>query len=337
MRRDRLSALAAFDEATELVTRELPGGAGLAVLAALPLRFLEVHFLNRVSELGKHAGDYGRYLLAISVAITLASALAFWGRAVLAHAVVRALTGDAGDRQTFRQALKLRPGALAAGFYAFLFAQVLLLAFAFTVAGAAAAVLLSGLAAATVHLQERVGPIAPLATVFGQVRPFRVYAGLLLLAGVAFVVAYVNLGALFALGLWAAKGVPGVELARWQALFSIENRHFLLLLGAGAALAVEPFWIAALAVAVHRARARQSGEDLRGWFEEIVAERAAAGSLAGHEGRFAAYPGGVRSSPDQASEEDRSRGEDSVQPRDALPGPERDLRQLSHVSSAASR
>jgi hypothetical protein len=286
MRRDRLSALAALDEATELITGELPGGAGLAVLAALPLRFLEVHFLNRVSELGKHAGDYGRYLLAISVAITLASALAFWGRAVLAHAVVRALTGDVGggggtrggdgDRPTFRQALKLRPGALAAGFYAFLFAQVLLLAFAFTVAGAAAAVLLSGLAAATVHLQERVGPIAPLGTVFRQVRPFRVYIGLLLLVGVAFVVAYVNLAALFALGLWAAQGVPGVELARWQALFSISNRHFLLLLGAGAALAVEPFWIAALAVAVHRARARQSGEDLRGWFEEVVAERAAA-------------------------------------------------------------
>ncbi len=234
MRRDRLSALAAFDEATELVTRELPGGAGLAVLAALPLRFLEVHFLNRAFELGKHAGDYGRYLLTISVAITLASALAFWGRAVLAHAVVRALTGDAGDtggaggigdaggggrdgdRQTFRQALKLRPGALAAGFYAFLFAQFLLLAFAFTVAGAAAAILLSGLAAATVHLQERVGPIAPLGTVFRQARPLRVYAGLLLLAGVAFVVAYVNLGALFTLGLWAAQGVPGVELARWQ-------------------------------------------------------------------------------------------------------------------------
>ncbi len=290
MRRDRLSALAAFDDATELVTLELPGGAGLAVLAALPLRFLEVHFLNRALELGKHAGDYGRYLLTISVAITLASALAFWGRAVLAHAVVRALTGDggdggdagdaggagrAGDRQTFRQALKLRPGALAAGFYAFLFAQLLLLAFAFTGVGVAAAILLSGLAAATVHLQERVGPIAPLGTVFRQVRPLRVYAGLLLLAGVAFVVASLNLAALFALGLWVAQGVPGVELARWQILFSISNRHFLLLLGAGAALAVEPFWIAALAVAVHRARARQSGEDLRGWFEEIVAERAA--------------------------------------------------------------
>jgi hypothetical protein len=277
-RRDRLSALAVLDEAAELLTRELPGWAGLAVLTALPLRFLEVHFLNRVAELGKQAGDYGRYLFAISLAITLASALAFWGRAVLAHAVVLSLTGergDRGDRQTVRQALKLRPGAWAAGFYAFLFAQLLFFAFLFTVLGAAAALLLSGLAAATVHLQERVGPLAPLGTLFRQVRPLRVYAGLLLLAAVAMVIAYANLGALFALGLWAAGGLPGVELARWQAVLSFSNRHFLLLLGAGAALAVEPFWIAALAVAVHRARARQSGEDLRGWFEEIVAERAA--------------------------------------------------------------
>jgi hypothetical protein len=242
-----------------------------------------------VLELGKQAGDYGRYLVAISLAITLASALAFWGRAVLAHAVVLAVSGEGGERAeradrtdrggpgrgTPRQALTLRPGAFAAGFYAFLFAQLLLLALAVTLVGLAAALLLSGLAAATVHLQERVGPIAPLSTAFRQARPFRIYAGLLLLTAVAWIVAYANLAALFALGLWAAGGLPGVDLARWSAALSLSNRHFLLLLGAGATLAVEPFWIAALAVAVHRARARQSGEDLRGWFEEIVAEEAA--------------------------------------------------------------
>jgi hypothetical protein len=278
VRRDRLSALTVLDEAAARVTRELPGWAGLAVLTALPLRFLEVHFLERVFELGKHAGDYGSYLRSISWWITLASALAFWGRAVLAHAVVLSLTGErgeGGEREAGRQAWKLRPGALAAGFYAFLFTQVLLLTLGITLVGAAAALALSGLAAATVHLQEKVGPIAPLRTLFRQARPLRVYAGLFLLAAVLFVVAYANLAALFQLGLWAAGGLPGIALARWRAALSFSNRHFLLLLGAGATLAVEPFWIAALAVAVHRARARQSGEDLRGWFEEIAAERAA--------------------------------------------------------------
>jgi hypothetical protein len=276
VRRDRLSTLAVLDEAVELLTRELPGWAGLAVLTAFPLHFLEAHLLNRVLELGKHAGEYGSYLLAISWWITLALPLAFWGRAVLAHAVVLTLSGERQTgRPAARQAWKLRPAALAAGFYAFLVAQLLFLALAVTVAGAAAAILLSGLAAATVVLQERVGPFAPLRTVLRQALPLRVYTGLLLLAGLAFVVAYVNLGALFALGLWAAGGIPGIELAHWQAVLSLSNRHFLLLLGAGATLAVEPLWIAALAVAVHRTRARQSGEDLRGWFEEIVAERAA--------------------------------------------------------------
>ncbi|MEA2692596.1 MAG: hypothetical protein QOJ16_1983, partial [Acidobacteriota bacterium] len=94
MRRDRLSILAVFDEAAGLVTREVGGWTGLAVLAALPLRFLEAHFLNRVLELGKHAGDYGHYLVSISWLVTLALPLAFWGRAVLAHAVVLALSGE---------------------------------------------------------------------------------------------------------------------------------------------------------------------------------------------------------------------------------------------------
>ncbi|HEV7517696.1 MAG TPA: hypothetical protein VGR07_15455, partial [Thermoanaerobaculia bacterium] len=109
---------------------------------------------------------------------------------------------------------------------------------------------------------------------FAHARPVRVHAGLLLLAALAFVVAYVNLAALFSLGLWAAGGLPGVELARWRAVLAFSNPHYLLLLAAGATLAVEPFWIAALAVAVHRTRARQSGEDLRAWFEEIAAGRA---------------------------------------------------------------
>ncbi len=190
MRRERFSFLAVLDEAAELVTRELPGWAGLAVLTALPLRFLEAHFLNRVLELGKHAGEYGRYLVSVSWLVTLALPLAFWGRAVLAHAVVLALSGE---RRVGRQAWKLRPAALAAGFYAFLFTQLLFLAFSATLAGAVAAVLLSGLAAATVPLQEKVGPLAPLGTVFRHARPFRVYAGLLFLAALAFVVAYVNL------------------------------------------------------------------------------------------------------------------------------------------------
>jgi hypothetical protein len=276
VRRDRLSILAVLDEAAALVTREVAGWAGLAVLAALPLRFLEAHFLHRVLELGRHAGDYGHYLVSISWLVTLALPLAFWGRAVLAHAVVLALSGEGQTgRQSVRQAWKLPPAALAAGFYAFLFAQLLLLAFALTLAGAAAAVVLSGLAAATVPLQRQVGPFAPLRTLFAHARPLRVHAGLLFLAAVAFVVAYVNLGALFSLGLWAAGGLPGVELARWRAVLSFSNPHYLLLLAAGATLAVEPFWIAALAVAVHRTRARQSGEDLRAWFEEIAAGRAA--------------------------------------------------------------
>jgi len=271
LRRGRLATLAVLDEAVERVCRELPGWAGLAALATLPLRFLEVHFLNRAAELGSHAGEYGRYLTSLSWLITLALPLAFWGRAVLAHAVTLALSGE---RQLGRRPLRLRPAALAAGFYAHLAAQVLVLLFAFTVAGSALALILSGLAVATVPLQERVGPWAPLSTAFGNARPLRVHVGLFLLAALAFGVAFANLAMFFGAGLWVARALPGLDLTRWDALLSLHNRHFRLLVAAGAALAVEPFWIAALTVAVHRRRARQSGEDLRAWFEELTAERA---------------------------------------------------------------
>src|SRR5262249_36589360 len=160
--------------------------------------------------------------------------------AVLAHAVTLSLSGD---RQVGRQALKLRPTALAAGFYAYLAAQLLVLLFAVTFAGTAFALVLSGLAVATVHLQDRVGPLAPLPTPFRAVRPLSVQAGLFLLAAVAFGVAFANLAALFALGQWAAHGLPGLDLARWDAVLSLHNRHFRLLVAAGAALAVEPFWL----------------------------------------------------------------------------------------------
>jgi hypothetical protein len=273
--RDRLSVLAVLDAAADLVTREVPGWAGLAILATLPLRFLEVHFLHRVLELGGGpggAGHYGRYLMSLSWWITLALPLAFWGRAVLAHAVSLA---HAGEREVGRRPLKLRPAGLAAGFYACLAAQVVGLTFGFLGIGLVAAPVLSGLSAATVPLQERVGPLAPLRTAFGHLRPVQVYAGLLLVAALAAVVAFANLVALFVIGLWAAEALPGVDLARWSAVLSLGNRHFQLLLGAGAALAVEPFWIAALTVATHRARARQSGEDLRAWFEALSTERAA--------------------------------------------------------------
>jgi hypothetical protein len=61
-----------------------------------------------------------------------------------------------------------------------------------------------------------------------------------------------------------------VNLARWDVLLSGANRHYLLLLLAGAIVIVEPFWIAAHVVLVRRAGVAETGEDLRMWFRALV-------------------------------------------------------------------
>ena len=60
------------------------------------------------------------------------------------------------------------------------------------------------------------------------------------------------------------------DIGRWQVLLDFHNRTFRLLLFGGAALAIEPFWIAANVVLVRKAGAAETGEDLRVWFEEVL-------------------------------------------------------------------
>ena len=74
----------------------------------------------------------------------------------------------------------------------------------------------------------------------------------------------------FAAGEWLVHAFTDVNLARWDVLLSGANRHYLLLLLAGAIVIVEPFWIAAHVVLVRRAGVAETGEDLRMWFRALV-------------------------------------------------------------------
>jgi hypothetical protein len=134
--------------------------------------------------------------------------------------------------------------------------------------------LVAGLAAATLPLLEGPGLVRPFRLIAANARHASPLVGLLLAFGAAFVLATVNLALLFRLGLWLAEGIMGLDLTRWQALLGPGNRRFLLVLVAGGWLVVEPWWLAALVVYVHKTRARASGEDLRLWFDRL--RRAAA-------------------------------------------------------------
>jgi hypothetical protein len=257
--------------------RAVPEWAAVLALAALPLRLLEVHLINRLLQLGAHAGDHLRHLLSISWLVTLALPLALLGRALFARAC--ALGVQSGARVTPRLALRLPAAGLAGYAWAAMVWEGLFQLLGWLVLPLPALALGSGLAAATAPLtgeeRPRPGPLASLALALRRAPPLRTCLGLCATLGAALGVAYLNLFFLVRVGLWLAGGLAGLDLSSWSLALGAGNRHFLLLLAAGAVSLVEPFWLASLVLAVRAARARESGEDLHARFAELRAEEAA--------------------------------------------------------------
>ncbi len=265
--RARIPVGAVLDEAVELVSRLVPRWAALLALVSLPLRFLEVHFLNRLVQLDTSAPEHVGYLVSLSGLAAVAFLPAIWARAVYAHACALALSGRSDPAA--RTALRIPVRTLVGYAYTATVAELLMVLFGWTVVALPALALYAGLAAATSPLQERPGPLAPLAVPLKALRPVFPFLGLTLVFCLALPLAWANLYFLFQLGLALASGTAGVDLSWWNAMLTVENRQFNLLLIAGAVTVLEPFWLAALAAAVHRSRAQESGEDLAAWFAAL--------------------------------------------------------------------
>jgi hypothetical protein len=286
------------------VVRTVPEWAAVLALASLPLRLLEVHLANRLLQLGAHAGGHLHHLLSISWLVTIALLPALCGRAVFARACAMAL--QSGSRVSPRLALRLPPAGLAGYLYAAMVWTGLFQALGWMILPLPLLALGSGLAVATAPLTAdaadasdaadaggpgsavgagdgtgggappaRPGPLASLAHILRGAPPAATCMGLAVTFGAALAVAALNLYALVRLCLWLAGGVSGLDLAAWSLVLGAGNRHFLLLLAAGAVALVEPFWLAALVVGVRAARARESGEDLAARLAELRAEEAA--------------------------------------------------------------
>lgn len=266
MRRSDLAVGGLLDEAGDLAAAIALPWAGVLGLSALPLRLGQAHFAARVVELGDEAHAYGDHLQGLAVAVGVAFLISLWGRAVYVRACVRRLrTLEPGGLAP----LRLRPGALASYVYVALAVEAAFYATCASVVAVPALVLVAGLAAATVPLMERPGLVGPFRLVTDNAREAVPLVGLLLAFAAALVLAVVNLAFLFRFGLWLGEGVLGLDLTRWDALLAAGNVRFVFVLVAGAALIIEPWWLAALVVYVHRLRSRASGEDLRIWFDRL--------------------------------------------------------------------
>jgi len=255
-----------LDDGGAVVSSVAAPWVGVLWLTAVPLRLVQARFAARVAELGSEAHSYGDHLRSLALAAAVAFLLSLWGRAVFVRACSLHLRGLA---QLGSKPLRLPLGSFAAYVYAALVIEVGFYATFATGIAIPVAILIAGLAAATFPLVERAGLLGPFALIARNGRHGGALSGLLVVFAAAFALAAVNLFFVFQAGLWLAGGFADLDAARWHGLLSPRNPRFLFVLLAGGGLAVEPHWLASLAVYVHRLQSRGSGEDLRLWFERL--------------------------------------------------------------------
>lgn len=269
MSRD-LSTLSLLDDASAAVGRVALPWIGVLWLTALPYRLLEVHFLNQLVSLGDRADRYGDYLWELALVSFIALLPALYGRLVWVRAIGMGLSTTEATRG---RPAAVPPSALATYTYTALVLEVLFHALVFTVVAPLLIVLVGGLAAATALRADRPRLLAPLVAIVRPIPRFGATAGLLSLFALGWLLAFINVVVLFQGGLLLATAT-GVQTIGWAQILSFENPLFLLLVLTGTILLVEPFWLALATVLVHHHHSRETGDDLRHWFEDLRTEGA---------------------------------------------------------------
>jgi hypothetical protein len=257
-------AIAALDEGIDVVT-QLPAWLGVLWLTALPSRFLFAAFLVQLVTLGASAEGEGRSLLVLAYA-----ALALWlpslyGRQVFVRACRRTMEGEGAATWA---GLRVPLGELAGAMLAALLVEVTFWALSFTVL-VPVAMVAGGALAAVAAPRGGPGLLSVLREMAAGSGRFLTLGVLLLFFLLALLLAALNLHLLFALSVWLLGSVAPIDAPVWGHLLELQNPLYLAVLGVGATLLVEPFWLAAVTVHVERVRSQQSGEDLRQAFEDI--------------------------------------------------------------------
>jgi hypothetical protein len=262
-----LSTTAVLDETVDIVSAAR-GWPAIVLVTALPYRFLQVVFVERLIELGAEAKHYANTLGALATLTVAAFVVSILGRAIWIR-----VCGLAQKRASLRagDAFRIAPAALLS--YLFVSALLATLHYSiwFTIISIPLLTIVSGIAAGTMELNERPSLLQPLRLIVRYSKHARIVTALFLVFVAALAIAAVNLYAFFFLGMWLAHAFASADLTRWDVLLSLSDGHFVGLLVAGAVVAVEPFWLAANVVLVRKAGAAESGDDLRRWLEELTA------------------------------------------------------------------
>jgi hypothetical protein len=260
----REGALRLIDDGADAVGR-LAAWTGLLWITALPSRFLFALLFARLVELGPEATQYADFLRRLAYSALLAWLVSLWGRQAFVRACRHTLESD---RPPPPSLLRVPARELAGYLVVALFVEALFWTLLLTLVAPVALLVAAGLAAAA---SRRAGPnpLDALRELGRSVGPAMRLVRLLVAFAVALAFATVNLHLFFRLGLWLASGVAGLDAASWNSVLGWRNPLYRVLIVTGAALLLEPFWLAALTVHVELLRARSSGDDLRRWFAEL--------------------------------------------------------------------
>jgi len=261
-----LSTTSVLDEAADAVRIAAAPWVAVLILTSIPYRFAQALFVDRLLELGSNASRYGNYLTSIATMTMLAFVVSRWGRLVFARAVRLASESGASPK---REAVRIPFATFLNYLYVSAFAEVANLMTLIICITPALFTMFSGLAIGSAEMNDHPSFAAPFRRIARYGRNLRIVAALMFIFICAIVVAMLNVAAAFGFGFWLAGSIGGWDAHRWGLLISPENRRFMLVVIAGAVIALEPFWIAAHVTLVRKAGAEETGDDLRAWFEEL--------------------------------------------------------------------
>ncbi|HVR87220.1 MAG TPA: hypothetical protein VMU54_23040 [Planctomycetota bacterium] len=280
MARDLLSPIGILDDTHGAVQRVAAPWLGVLWLGLLPYRFLQAHFIRELIHLGGRAGEYGTYLEGLAWALFGTLLPAVYVRAVYVRATFLELQSGA---RVGSEAFRVPAAQLLTSLYLALVTEVVFALTAWMVFTVPLLVLPAGLAYAVAARTDRPGLVRPFGDIVRLLVGVKAIAGLEFAFALALGAVFVNIYMAFRLGLWALGALGGDGLSRWELLLRPLHPMFLPFLPgdplvlviclAGTLLVVEPFWLAALTVYVHKSNQRQSGEDLRLRFRLLTGGR----------------------------------------------------------------
>lgn len=256
----RGSVTAVLDDGFDAVARCWAPWVGVLWLTGLPYRLFQVLLVHRLMVLGAAAFEHGQHVRQVAVGLVATFVVAVVGRTVYARACMLAL--ESRSSAGWSALVPRVPDACGH----LLVASLLLVVEALLAVTVVAIPVVAGcfaFAAAGCQGLTKVGVVAPVRAAGHGMVAGRSLLPLAFVGSVGILIAFLNLYFAFQVGLWLADGVAGANLATWQQLLSYRSPVFLLLLGGGAALLVEPFWIGSACAAVNAARSRRTGDDLR--------------------------------------------------------------------------